>query len=112
MSVTDPIIDPVGPVLQTGEVARAVADAAVIDNAGRRVDVRDRGSYVRIEVEGGECVLRRATIAEELGRPFKMSELELIMPSFVGRIDTSSDVYRFYHGHQQAANTDQKGALA
>ena len=97
MSDNDPIVDPVGPVLQSGEVARAVADAAVIDNPGRRVDVRDRGSYLRIEVDGGECVLNRATIAEELGRPFKMSELELIMPSFVGRIDTSSDVYRFFH---------------
>ncbi|QJY49361.1 MmoB/DmpM family protein [Pseudonocardia broussonetiae] len=105
MTVTDPIIDPVGPVLQTGDVARAVADAAVIDNAGRRVDIRDRGSYVRVEVEGGECILRRATIAEELGRPFRMSELELIMPSFVGRIDTSSDVFRFYLGAPAAGAT-------
>ncbi|WP_033292593.1 MmoB/DmpM family protein [Amycolatopsis jejuensis] len=97
-SGAEPIADPVGPILQTGEVARAVADAAVTDNAGCRVDVRNRGSYVRVEVEGGECVLRRATIAEELGRPFKMSELELIMPSFVGRIETGSDVIRFYLG--------------
>ncbi|MEV0083606.1 MmoB/DmpM family protein [Saccharopolyspora sp. NPDC050642] len=104
MSDTDPIVDPVGPVLQSGEVARAVADAAVIDNPGRRVDIRDRGSYVRIEVEGGECLLHRATIAEELGRPFKMSELELIMPSFVGRIDTGSDVYRFFHTFEQATS--------
>jgi toluene monooxygenase system protein D len=98
VSSTEPIADPVGPVLQVGEVARAVADAAVIDNDGRRVDVRNRGSYLRVEVEGGECVLRRETIAAELGRPFKMSELELIMPSFVGRIETGGDVIRFYLG--------------
>ena len=97
-SNTEPIADPVGPVLQVGEVARAVADAAVTDNPGCRVEIRDRGSYVRVEVEGGECVLRRETIAEELGRPFKMSELELIMPSFVGRIETGGDVFRFYLG--------------
>ncbi|SFW73152.1 MmoB/DmpM family protein [Amycolatopsis australiensis] len=102
MTNTEPIADPVGPVLQTGEVARAVADAAVIDNAGRRVDVRDRGSYVRIEVDGGECVLRAETIAGELGRPFRLSELELIMPSFVGRIETGSDVIRFYLGNKEA----------
>ena len=98
MSSTEPIADPVGPVLQVGEVAQAVADAAVIDNAGRRVEIRNRGSYVRVEVDGGECVLRRETIAAELGRPFKMSELELIMPSFVGRIETGGDVIRFYLG--------------
>lgn len=111
MTATDHIIDPVGPVLQSGEVARAVADAAVIDNAGHRVDVRDRGSYVRIEVEGGECILRRATIAEELGRPFKMSELELIMPSFVGRIETGSDVFRFFHTFQQTPGSGHQEAL-
>ncbi|MFJ8912706.1 MmoB/DmpM family protein [Amycolatopsis sp. NPDC102389] len=108
MTNTEPIADPVGPVLQTGEVARAIADAAVIDNAGHRVDVRDRGSYVRIEVDGGECVLRRETIAAELGRPFKLSELELIMPSFVGRIETGTDVIRFYLG----SASDKKEARA
>lgn len=91
------IHDPVGPILQSGEIARAVAQAAEIDNAGRRVEVRNRGSYVRIEVEGGECVLRRTTIEAELGRPFRMSELELNMSSFVGRIDTGTETVRFYH---------------
>lgn len=111
MSVSERIVDPVGPVLQSGEVARAVADAAEIDNPGRRVEVRDRGSYVRIEVAGGECILRRETIAEQLGRPFKMSELELIMPSFVGRIDTSSDVFRFFHNLGQGTSGDTQEAL-
>ncbi|MGD9526355.1 MmoB/DmpM family protein [Pseudonocardia sp.] len=92
------ITDPVGPILQSGEVARAVAQAAEIDNAGCRVEVRDRGSYVRIEVEGGQCVLRRTTIEAEIGRPFRMSELELNMSSFVGRIDTGTELVRFYHG--------------
>lgn len=102
------ITDPVGPVLQSGEVARAVADAAAIDNAGHEVDVRDRGSYVRVEVDGGECILRRATIEGELGRPFRMSELELIMPSFVGQIETSGEVFRFYHNARTATNGHQE----
>ncbi|WP_030263581.1 MmoB/DmpM family protein [Streptomyces violens] len=110
--MADHIIDPVGPVLQSGEVARAVADAVVIDNEGRRVDIRDRGSYVRVEVEGGECVLRRSTIAEQLGRPFKMSELELNMPSFVGRIETGTDVFRFYHTFEQTPGAGHEEALS
>ncbi|WP_250549597.1 MmoB/DmpM family protein [Pseudonocardia sp. H11422] len=106
------IIDPVGPILQSGEIARAVADAAEIDNAPRRVEVRDRGSYVRVEVEGGQCILRRATIEAELGRPFRMSELELNMSSFVGRIDTGTELVRFYHGETAAAGSDHEEAPA
>lgn len=92
------IENPVGPILQSGEIARAVAAAVQVDNAGRQVQVRDRGAYVRIEVEGGECMLRRATIEEELGRPFRMSELELNMSSFVGQIETGTESVRFYKG--------------
>ncbi|WP_409332318.1 MmoB/DmpM family protein [Trujillonella humicola] len=91
-----PITDPVGPVVQAGDLAKAVAAAAVVDNPGREVEVRDRGAYVRIEVGGGECVLRRPTIEAELGRPFRMRDLEVSMPSFVGRIDTGTDQIRFY----------------
>ncbi|SNR75555.1 toluene 4-monooxygenase protein D [Haloechinothrix alba] len=96
MSATSSVSRPVGPILQSGDVAEAVADAAKVDNPDSNVEVRDHGAYVRVEVDGGECVLRRATIEEELGRPFKMSELEIIMSSFTGRIDTGNDEIRFY----------------
>lgn len=99
----EPIADPVGPVVQTGDLATAVVAAAEIDNPGRRVVARERGSYVRIEVEGGECVLRRETIESELGRPFRMRDLEVSMPSFVGRIDTGTEQIRFYLGSPQPA---------
>ncbi|MDQ4116506.1 MAG: MmoB/DmpM family protein [Actinomycetota bacterium] len=104
------IENPVGPILQSGEIARAVAQAVEVDNAGKRVEVRDRGSYVRIEVEGGECMLRRSTIEEELGRPFRMSELELNMSSFVGQIETGTEAVRFYKG--ASANGSTKEATA
>ncbi|MDR2279431.1 MmoB/DmpM family protein [Gordonia sp. PDNC005] len=97
---TGTITDPVGPVVQAGEIADAVASAAVIDNDGQRVDIRNRGSYVRVEVDGGECILRRQTIEEELGRPFLMRELEVSMPSFVGRIETGTEQIRFYLAHR------------
>lgn len=100
-SKTEPIVDPVGPVVQSGELAVAVAEAARLDNPGKRVEVRDRGSYVRIEVDGGDCILRRETIEEQLGRPFRMRDLEVSMPSFVGRIETSADHVRFWLGSSQ-----------
>jgi toluene monooxygenase system protein D len=87
----------VGPIIQAGEMADAVAAAVREDNAGKQVNVIDRGSYVRIEVDG-ECIIRRETIESELGRPFRMAELEVNMPSFVGQIETASDHIRFYKG--------------
>ncbi|GAA3664296.1 hypothetical protein GCM10022237_25480 [Nocardioides ginsengisoli] len=97
-----PITDPVGPVVQAGELAEAVAEAVRIDNEGKRVDVRNRGSYVRIEVDGGECILRRTTIEDQLGRPFNMRDLEVSMPSFVGRIETGTEQFRFWLAQQPA----------
>ena len=42
-------------------------------------------------------ILRRATLEETLGRPFKMSELEVNLGSFAGRIETTADYVRFYY---------------
>ena len=94
---TSPSRNLVGPVIQAGEIADAVAAAAREDNPGKEVTVNDRGSYVRIEVDT-ECIIRRETLEAELGRPFRMSELEVNMPSFVGQIETASDHIRFYKG--------------
>ena len=52
-----------------------------------------------IEVEG-ECVITRASVERELGRPFKLHELEANMPSFAGRIDTSSGSNPLLHWGQ------------
>ena len=43
-------------------------------------------------------MITRASVEQELGRPFKLHELEANMPSFAGRIDTSTEVIRFYLG--------------
>ena len=94
---TSPSKNLVGPVIQAGEIADAVAAAIREDNPGKEVTVNDRGSYVRIEVDT-ECVIRRETLEAELGRPFRMAELEVNMPSFVGQIETASDHIRFYKG--------------
>ena len=85
----------VGPVIQAGEIADAVVSAVREDNPGKEVQVSDRGSYMRIEVDS-ECVIRRETLERELGRPFRMAELEVNMPAFAGQIETASDHIRFY----------------
>ena len=85
----------VGPVMQSGDVAKAVVDAIQEDNPGREFDVHDRGTYIRIDVEN-ECLIRRKTVEEMIGRPFKMFELEAHMSAFNGQIETDSEFVRFF----------------
>lgn len=85
----------VGPVLRASGITAAVIEAAEIDNPGKQIRVDDKVAYVRIDCEG-ELILRRATLEEALGRPFRMSELEVNLGSFAGRIETADDQVRFY----------------
>lgn len=85
----------VGPVLRQGSLARAVAEAAEVDNPDRIIAVDDKVAYVRISTDG-EMVIRRATIEEMLGKPFQMCELEVELSSFSGRIENGDEQIRFY----------------
>ena len=86
----------VSPVMRQGDLAKAVAEAAVIDNPNKEVRVDDKVAYVRIQAED-EMVLKRATIEEMLGRPFNMREIEVDLSSFAGRIEISPERVRFYY---------------
>lgn len=86
----------VGPILRRGELARAVAEAAVLDNPDKDIRVDDKVAYVRVESES-EMVIRRSTIEEMLGRPFRMRDIEVDLSSFAGRIEISSEHIRFYY---------------
>jgi toluene monooxygenase system protein D len=85
----------VGPVVRSGEVARAVVDAIHIDNPDKEVVVDDHVAYVRVHT-ADECVITAATMSETLGRPFEMRELEINLASFSGQIEFGSDRVRFY----------------
>jgi toluene monooxygenase system protein D len=85
----------VGPILRSGEVAQAAVEAVQIDNPGKQVRVEDKNAYIRIETDR-ECVLRRKTMEEILGRPFRMAELEVNLSSFAGQIEMKPDQIRFY----------------
>jgi toluene monooxygenase system protein D len=83
-------------VLRASPITSAVIEAAEEDNPGKQIRVDDKLAYVRIDCEG-ELVLRRETLERALGRPFKMSELELNLGSFAGRIETGDEQVRFYY---------------
>jgi MmoB/DmpM family len=81
--------DHVGPVLEAGETARAVIDAIRRLNEG--VEVRDRGSYLRVLVRR-RCRVTREAIEHTLGRPFRLpGDLEIVMPSFKGMFRVTDD---------------------
>ncbi len=81
--------DSVGPVLRMSDDVEAIVRAIEEDNAGE-VTVIDRGAYVRV---AGPSPLRvtRASIARNLGRDYRLVELEALMSSFSGRITTSAE---------------------
>lgn len=85
----------VGPILRQGELARAVAEAAVVDNPGKTITVDDKVAYLRVQTDD-EMVIRRQTIEEMLGRSFAMRDLEVDLSSFAGRIETHPDHVRFW----------------
>ena len=95
MNPASPHRNLVGPILRQGDVAVAVAEAAVADNPGKEVGVDDKIAYVRVQTDD-EMVIRRSTIEEMLGRPFVMRDLEVNLSSFAGRIESGPEQVRFY----------------
>ncbi|WP_029920981.1 MmoB/DmpM family protein [Nevskia soli] len=85
----------VGPIMRQGALAKAVFEAAEVDNPGKKILMEDKVAYVRIQTED-EMVLRQETIEEMLGKPFKLNQLEVDMASFAGRIETKAGQIRFY----------------
>ena len=64
----------VGPIMRSGELAFAVAEAAQEDNPDKEIRVEDKRAYLRIETDG-EMILRRETIERALCLPFTMNDL-------------------------------------
>ncbi len=86
----------VGPIMRAGEVAEAVAEAAIIDNPGKEIVVEANGAYSRIYTDD-ELIITQKTLEEELGRKFDMNELEINLASFAGRIEIIKTQARFYY---------------
>jgi len=84
-----------GPVLRGGDLTQAAIDALHEDNPDKKVVVVDHGAYVRIEAEGG-LTLRRQTMEECLGRPFKVQEIEVVMIGFSGQIEIGEEAMSWH----------------
>jgi hypothetical protein len=79
----------VGPVLEAGDVAQAII--AAIRELNTNVEVIDRGAYLRVLVPH-RCVLTRAAVVDVSGSDFELpADLELVMPSFQGRLTMSEE---------------------
>lgn len=79
----------VGPILRMSDEIDGIIQAARDDNPDKEVRVIDRHAYVRIECDP-PMLLTRASIEKELGRDYPMRELEMLMSSFNGVIDSSN----------------------
>ena len=86
----------VGPVIRCGDLAEAVIDAVIEDNPEREVMIFERGDYVRIHTER-DCRLTRASMEKHLGRAFDLAMIEVEMPSFKGRMQSSTEQMRWYY---------------
>lgn len=86
----------VGPIVRAGEVAEAVAEAAITDNPDKKIVVEANGAYSRIYTDD-ELIVTKETLEEELGRDFDMTELEINLASFAGRIEVTKTHARFYY---------------
>ena len=84
----------VGPVIKNSEVGDAVLEAIYEDNKGRKIEVEEHASYVRIKVEK-ECVIRFDTVSDMLGRDVTRSDIEANMPSLEGFIRVDSEQMLF-----------------
>jgi toluene monooxygenase system protein D len=68
----------------------SVVAAIQDDNPGSAIEVIDRGAYVRVQTPRF-MRLTRESLERRLGREFEMRELQPMLTSFAGRIQTSSD---------------------
>lgn len=84
-----------GPLLRGGEIAIAACEAIQEDNPDKQVLIEDHRTYVRVEAEGG-LIIRRKTMEEILGRPFRMQELEVNLTGFSGQIETDENYMKWY----------------
>jgi len=85
----DHVGDGVGPVLIKHPAGFAVLEA--IRRLNPSADVYDRSSYLRVLVPA-RCLLTRRAVEDILGRPFDFrADLEIMMPSFKGRMRLDDD---------------------
>jgi toluene monooxygenase system protein D len=82
--------NPVGPILRMGDEVEQVVAAIEDDNPGIKIEVIDRGSYVRVQGED-RLTVTQESLRRYLGADYEIRSLETIMSAFAGRAITGSD---------------------
>lgn len=101
MSTDEVVRFGVGPVLEDGPLARALI-AAITDENPVAV-VQDEGAYLRV-MSPRRCVLTRARVEDEFGAPVQFpGDLEVVMPSFAGRMRLTEDEAEWWIGDGASA---------
>lgn len=95
----------VGPVIRgtDSELTDAIIAAIETDNHDKNVQVIDRGGYIRIQA-AWECRLTRASLEEELGAPYPLSQIESVLTAFAGRMRTTEDQLTWYLERQETGS--------
>ena len=74
--------------LMAGEEADAIANAACTDNES--IAIEDHGSYLTIS-GSGSIMLSIESIEQELGRPYDVPTLLVVLTSYTGQVDVEDD---------------------
>ena len=75
---------------QKNEESRAIVDAIVADNPSATIN--EQPAMVRVDV-AGRMVIRRASIEEQIGRPFDLQEMHVNLITLSGHIDETDDEF-------------------
>lgn len=82
--------------LQKNEESRAIVEAILADNPGATVN--EQPAMVRVDVPT-RLLIRRATVEEQLGRPFDLQELHINLITLTGHIDETDDEFSLSWNH-------------
>ena len=107
---TEDVGDGVGPVFIGRPGGHAVLEA--IRRLNPSVEIYERGSYTRV-LAARRCMVTRRAIEDILGQSFDFrAELEIMMPSFKGkmRLDDDEAVWTFEDDAMSGAEASQDGA--
>lgn len=81
---------------QKNEDSRGIVEAILADNPDAVVN--EQPAMVKVDVPG-RLVIRRATVEEQIGRPFDLQELHVNLITLSGHIDETDDEFSLSWKH-------------
>ncbi|MBL8389219.1 MAG: MmoB/DmpM family protein [Hydrogenophaga sp.] len=81
---------------QKNEETRAIVNAIVRDNP--EASINEQPAMVRIDAPN-RMVIRRETVADEMGRDFDLQEMHINLITLTGHIDETDDEFTLSWAH-------------